>query len=100
MSLLTNLEAAEALGYTGEEECPPRVFNLIVPAANQYIRNATGKDWANDEEKDPVAKFAASRLVVYWFENPGMINKPDALTIDLCSQLHARVLIEKAGGAL
>ncbi len=46
----------------------------LLPLVDDYIKNATGHDWAADETIHPTAKSAARMLLTIWHENPAMIN--------------------------
>lgn len=68
-------------------------LNIILPAIDDYLKTATGKDWGVDNVIDPTAKIVASVLLVRWFEDPGMIGKiNDASLIGLVGQLHAKAI--------
>lgn len=91
--ILNIQEVADILGYENIEDCPIGKVNIILPAVDDYIKSATGKDWATDTKIDATAKFVASVLFVRWFEDPGMIGKVNDLSIiGLITQLHAKAL--------
>ncbi len=93
MAILTTQEAADMLGLDDPANYPK--LNVILPAVDDFIKNATGKDWAADTVIDPVSKIAATVLLVRWFEDPGMIGKADDLgIIGLIKQLAAKALQE------
>lgn len=46
----------------------------LLPVVDEYIKRATGRDWAADAEIDNGAKAAARMLLVQWFENPAMLS--------------------------
>lgn len=69
LSLISLGEAKQILRVDGTDS--DLLLSQIITAAEQYILNATGKDFSGD----PLAKMAASMLVVMWFENPAMIGK-------------------------
>lgn len=46
---------------------------MLLPMVDAYIRQATGRDWAQDDPIDQRAKAAARILLVQWHENPAMI---------------------------
>ena len=92
MPILTELEAANALGYISTDEMPERV-TLLLPAIDDYIKTATGKDWGAETAVDPTARMLASVLLVRWFENPSMVGRAsDAGVVGLIGQLHAKAL--------
>jgi len=97
--ILTLQEAADILKYNSSDEMPGNVTSIILPAVDDCIKTATGKDWGTLTdtyiEIDPTAKMIASVLVVRWFEDPGIIGKVnDAGIIGLIGQLHAKALME------
>jgi hypothetical protein len=88
---LCEKEAADMLKLESAEDNPQ--LNIILPAVDDYIKTATGKDWSKDNPIDPIAKLVACVLLVRWFEDPGMIGKAtDAGVIGLIGQLHAKAL--------
>ena len=94
MPILNIQEAAEVLGYTSPDEMPGNVSSIILPAVDDFLKTATGKDWGADNSIDPTAKIAASVLLVRWFDDPGLFGKVDAGIISLAGQLAAKALIE------
>lgn len=93
--ILSQQEAADMLRLEDPESYPQ--LNIILPAINEYLKNATGYDWGADTEIDPVAKQAATMLLVLWFENPAMIGAVPEMEYgitNLVSQLQAKVLPE------
>lgn len=92
MSLLSvsEIEAVLKIGEGNISDYPE--INLLIPAIEDHIKIATGKDWASDNLPDPLAKMVASILLVRWHEDPGMIGKSnDAGLIGLIAQLQAKV---------
>lgn len=100
MPILSEQDAAEALDYETVEELPAKVKNTLIPGIDDFLKNATGKDWGTltDTYKsiDPMAKMIAGILLVRWVEDPGQIGqvKDDGL-LSLISQLEAKYLQEK-----
>lgn len=94
MSILTQQEMADSLGYTSISEVPPRA-NLLPSFVDDFIKTATGHDWASDTTIDPTAKMLASALTIRWFEDPGQMGKisdNDIGVKSLIGQLHAKAL--------
>jgi hypothetical protein len=92
MTILTSQEAADILRIESVSDCPQ--LNIILPAIDEFIKTGTGKDFSVDPI-DPIAKMAASMLLVQWFENPAMIGKEDNLhygLVNLLTQLQAKAL--------
>lgn len=99
MALLTPDEAANMLGYTSTAQMPPQVTSVLLPAVDEFLKSATGKDWSvlttTYTQIDPTAKMAAGVLLVRWFENPGLVGKADdAGLLSLIGQLAAKATQE------
>lgn len=91
--IFTEQQAAKILGYSSYEESPAERIDIILPAIDDYIRSATGKDWGIDNPIDPTAKLLANVLLTKWFDHPDMIGKADDIgTLTLIGQLHAKFL--------
>lgn len=95
MAILTNQEAADALNYDTTDQMPSKVLSIFLPAVNEYLKSATGKDWGTTTTTyttiDPVAKMAAVILLVRWFENPGEMGKASGIgVIGMIAQLGAK----------
>lgn len=94
--ILTAQEAAELLDYESEEDLPGKVVSIFLPAIDASIEVATGKDWSEDEEIDPLAKFVAGVLLVRWFEDPSLVGETPAKISGLV--MHVGQLKARAGG--
>ena len=70
-NILSEEEAAAILRCDADD---PNMLQLL-PQVDAYIKNATGVDWAPEddsyEEARPEAKAAARMLLVRWHEDPG-----------------------------
>lgn len=67
----------------------------LLPLVDQFIINATGHDWTNDETIRAEAVSAARMLLVMWYENPAQVGKVDTLPYGLTNvlaQLEAEAL--------
>jgi hypothetical protein len=100
VAILTPEEAASVLDYTSPAEMPPKVTSLLLPAVDDFLKSATGKDWgavtATYTAIDPTAKMAAGILLARWFENPTQVGATfDVGVLSLIAQLEAKVLQEK-----
>lgn len=94
-NILTQKEAFDILRLDGDASFYPQL-DIILPAIDNYLETATGKDWAKDETIEPLAKIVASVLLVRWFDDPGMTGKvEDKGIISLVSQLHAKAITEE-----
>jgi hypothetical protein len=97
--ILTSDEAYQALDYNSADELPLKVTSIILPAVDDYLKNATGKDWgaltATYTVIDPLAKQVAAVLLVRWLNNPDMVGQViDAPVLALIAQLEAKYLVE------
>lgn len=93
--ILTLQEAVDMLRLDDAANYPQ--LDIILPAVDEYIKTATGKDWGADETIDPVAKMTASVLLTRWFEDPatiGTVKDSDYGIVNLVGQLEAKVLSE------
>lgn len=91
--ILTVQEAANILRLVNPADYPQ--LDILLPFVDDYIKTATGHDWAEDSAIDPTAKMLASALVVRWFEDPGQmgnISDNDIGVKSLVGQLHGKAL--------
>lgn len=87
-NVLTAAEAANFIRSTVDDA----VMLQYLPLVDEYLKNASGHDWAADSTKHPAAKMAAGMLLTYWYDNPTAIgHAPDGLTA-LMVQLEAEAL--------
>jgi hypothetical protein len=70
-TILTATEAATVLRCATTDQ---DMLDLL-PLVDQYIKNATGRDWTADAAVNPTAKAAARMLMTLWHENPAMIGQ-------------------------
>lgn len=95
-NILTAAEAANTIRSNAED---PAMLDLL-PSVDDYIKNATGRNWASDSPVHPTAKSAARILLSMWYDNPSMQNmssapNPASLTAAL-TQLEALALCYKS----
>jgi len=93
VGILTNQEAADMLRLPNTEDYPQ--LNIILPFVDDFIKTATGWDWAADPVVDPTAKMLASALAVRWFDDPGQMGSipdNDIGSKALIGQLHGKAL--------
>lgn len=100
LAILTSLEVAQCLNYEDISDMPSKVVNIIYPAVESYIYNATGKDWAalttTYTAIDPLAKMVAGALTARWFEDSANIGQvKDLGLLSMITQLEAKYLVEK-----
>jgi len=91
-TILTSDEAAAVLRCGNDD---PSMLGLL-PLVDDYIKDATGRDWTQDNPVYPKAKAAARILLTQWYENPGMLSNgmtslPAGLAAVL-TQLEAKAL--------
>lgn len=94
-NILTQAEAVGVLRLSIEPGETDPVLDLVLPAVDAYLQNATGHNWAADAVIDPLAKQAAIMLLVQWYENPAMIGTVDVMSFginNLIGQLTAQAL--------
>lgn len=94
MSILTPQEAADMLRLGDPTDYPQ--FDIILPFVDDFIKTATGHDWAADALIDPTAKMLASALTSRWFGDPGQmgsISDNDIGVKSLIGQLHGKALV-------
>ncbi len=72
-NILTQAEAARVLRLEIEPGESDPILDLILPAVDVYLKDATGHDWAADAQIDPRAKQVAVMLLVQWYENPSQM---------------------------
>lgn len=97
MNILTPQEATDILKYNSISELPGIVTSILMPAIDDYIKTATGKDWTTDPVIDPTAKMVACVLLVRWSENPGALGEKlqsNDFLVGSMTQLHAKVISE------
>jgi hypothetical protein len=93
-NVLTEEEAAIALRC---DEDDPNLLELL-PLVDAYLKQATGRDWANDDPVPPEAKSAARLLLIQMHENPGGLPVSGQMTSGLTFGLPAALLQLKVLG--
>lgn len=94
---MTILSLQQAINVLRCEETDPRVKDLL-PQVDAFLKKATGRDWAQDTVKNPLAVSAATMLLVTWFDIPGQMgsqstDSPLAFGLtNMLSQLEAEAL--------
>lgn len=68
-TILTPNEAANFC-RTSEDDL---LMLQLMPQVDKYIEGATGRDWTQDTTIHPIAKAAASILLVNWYDNPAQM---------------------------
>jgi hypothetical protein len=87
-NILTAGEAANFIRSTADDA----IMLQYLPLVDEYLKNASGHDWAADSTKDPTAKTAAGMLLTFWYDNPGMVGQPPASLTALLVQLEGKAL--------
>ena len=62
------------------EEDDQLLQNIIIPAAVEYLKNATGKEYPEKDENGNVINYTLEKiylqlLVAYWYEHRTMVGK-------------------------
>lgn len=83
-NILTEAEAVAALRLSDKSEEPN--FNMFQSAVDESIQAETGHNWAADENVDPIAKFAASMLIICMRDG----TKPTDFYWGKITELHAK----------
>jgi len=89
------LDEAEAATVLRCDEDDQNMLDLL-PLVDAYLKQATGREWNEDEPVHDEAKSAARMLLTMWHENPAMIGS--GLT-GLSFGLHATLMQLKMLGA-
>ena len=87
-NILTAAEAANFLRSTATDA----VMLQYLPLVDEYLKNASGHDWAVDTVKNATAKTAAGMLLVYWYDHPSLIGQAPSAMSALLVQLEAEAL--------
>ena len=99
--ILTEMNAANALNYIDPADMPEKVITIYLPAIDNYLTNATGKDWGILTDTytaiDPLAVMIASVILVTWFEDPSQVGKiSNNGLLAMIGQLHSKYMVESA----
>lgn len=90
------LTAAEGANFV-RTDATDAVLLMLLPQVDQFVENATGRDWSADSPIDETAKTAAGMLLVLWYDNPAQVQTgsetmlPYGLT-NVLAQLEAKAL--------
>ncbi len=87
-NILTPDEAANFCRTTVDDALMLQLLEQV----DKYVQNATGRDWTQDDAVDPVAKAAASILLVCWYDDPSTMGSAPAGLIGPLLQLEAEAL--------
>ena len=85
------LSAAEAALFL-RCESDDQAMLLLLPLIDEYLKNATGHNWAGDSTIQPAAKSAAGMLLINWYDNPSMVGSSPTSLMGLMLQLEAEAL--------
>lgn len=88
MTILTPSEAAD---FVRTEASDP-ILPMLLPIVDAYIQQATGRDWAADEQINPFAQAAAGMLIAYWYDNPYAVGTSPEGSGSVFVQLEAEAL--------
>jgi hypothetical protein len=87
-NILTDAQAANFLRTSTTDA----VMLQLLPLVDEYIKNATGHDWASDATIDNTANIAAGMLLTFWYDNPSMVGQAPAAVRSTLMQLEAKAL--------
>jgi hypothetical protein len=87
-NILTDAEAAEYIRTDAED---PAMLQLL-PQVDAYLKAATGRDWAADATKHPLAKTAAGIILASWYDDPGQIGTSPSRAYSALLQLEVEGL--------
>lgn len=89
---MTNiLTAAQAATFVRTQTSDAVMLQLL-PLVDEYLKNATGHDWAADATIHNSAVIAAGMLLVYWYDNPGAVGSTPNTIAGTLVQLEAEAL--------
>lgn len=89
---MTNiLTDAQAANFVRSSATDPVMLQLL-PLVDEYLKNATGHDWAADSTKHNAAVTAAGMLLIHWYDNPAMIGQAPVTVRGTLLQLEAEAL--------
>ncbi len=87
-NILTNEQAANFIRTSISDT----VMIQLLPLVDEYLKNATGHDWASDAQIDNAAIIAAGMLITCWYDNPGMVGQAPNSVRSTLLQLEAKAL--------
>lgn len=87
-NILTAPQAANFLRTNASDA----VMLQLLPLVDEYLLTATGHDWASDAAIDNTAITAAGMLLIYWYDNPGLIGQAPASVMSMLVQLEGKAL--------
>lgn len=64
----------------------------LLPLVDEYLKNATGHDWASDGTIHNAAITAAGMLLIHWYDNPAMVGQAPVTVRGTLLQLEAEAL--------
>lgn len=89
---MTNiLTAAQAANFL-RTQATDAVMLQLLPLVDEYLKNATGHDWAADQQIHNAAITAAGMLLTYWYDNPSAVGSTPSTISGTLLQLEAEAL--------
>jgi hypothetical protein len=85
------LTAAQAANFI-RTSVTDAVMLQLLPLVDDYIKNATGHDWASDANADNTAVVAAGMLLTFWYDNPSMVGQAPLAVRSTLMQLEAKAM--------
>lgn len=87
-NILTDAQAANFIRTSATDA----VMLQLLPLVDEYLKNATGHDWASDATKHNAAITAAGMLLTHWYDNPALIGQAPVTVRSTLVQLEAEAL--------
>ena len=87
-NILTDAQAANFVRTSAADA----VMLQLLPLVDEYLKNATGHDWASDATKHNAAVTAAGMLLIHWYDNPALIGHAPVTVRNTLVQLEAEAL--------
>lgn len=87
-NILTDAQAANFVRTSATDA----VMLQLLPLVDEYLKNATGHDWASDATKHNAAITAAGMLLIHWYDNPALIGQAPVTVRTTLVQLEAEAL--------
>lgn len=70
---MTNILTAAEAAYFVRTDAADAVMLMLLPMVDDYIKDATGRDWAADTVIHPKAKLAAGMTMAAYYDNPSQL---------------------------
>lgn len=85
------LTPSEAADYVRTEQSDT-VMLMLMDQVDAYIKSATGRDWAADTVKNPLAKMCAGIILTAWYDDPSQMGMGPQNATNALMQLEVAAL--------